>query len=167
LDLAPIRQLNETSAHCGPECAATKSRGSQLNDSGKLSPLNVPTVEVSWGEFVDKITILEIKEQRLRSPEAVSNVRRELAALSVTFRELQQSTELIELKNQLKSINEMLWEIEDAIRTKEAAKSFDAQFIELARSVYFKNDVRARIKREINVHLKSELVEEKQHPLYS
>lgn len=138
-----------------------------MNDSGKLSPLNVPTIEVSWGEFIDKITILEIKEQRLRSPEAISNVRRELAALSPAFRRLQQSAELIELKNQLKSINEMLWEIEDAIRAKEAAKSFDAQFIELARSVYIKNDVRARIKRDINLHLQSGLVEEKQHPHYS
>lgn len=132
------------------------------------SSRKIPTVEVSWGELIDKITILEIKEQRLKSPEAVSNVRRELAALTRVARSLQSHpVEFEELKRKLKSINEFLWEVEDQICAKEAARSFDQQFIELARSVYLKNDARAQIKREINTLLKSELVEEKQYINYA
>lgn len=129
---------------------------------------SMPTVEVSWGELIDKITILEIKEQRLTSPEAVSNVRRELATLTRVVRELQpRPVELDELKNRLESINEILWEVEDQIRAKEAKRSFDQQFIELARSVYINNDERARIKRQINELLNSEFVEEKQYTPYT
>jgi hypothetical protein len=128
----------------------------------------MPAVPVSWGELVDKITILEIKEQRLSSPQAVANVRNELAVLSRAVAELQSSPAALNtLKQKLKAINEKLWEIEDEIRAKEAAKTFDPQFIELARAVYFNNDERARIKREINDLLKSGLVEEKQYTPYS
>ncbi len=110
----------------------------------------MPTVEVSWGELIEKVTILEIKEQRLTSPEAVANVRRELAARTQAVGTLQpRSAEFDELERKLKSTNEVLWDIEDQIRAKEAAKSFDQQFIDLARSVYFNNDTRARIKRDI------------------
>jgi uncharacterized protein DUF6165 len=128
----------------------------------------MPSVEVSWGELIDKITILEIKEQRLTSPAAVSNVRKELATLTEVVQELQsRPAGLDELKRKLKSINEILWEVEDRIRAKEAIRSFDQQFIELARSVYFNNDKRVRIKREINELLNSELVEEKQYTPYA
>ena len=138
-----------------------------MNDFVTHASRGAPTIAVSWGEFIDKVTILEIKERRLRSPEAVSNVRQELATLSADLLKLQQqSAKVVELKKALKSINEILWDIEDEIRAKEATGSFDFRFIELARSVYFNNDERARIKREINVHLNSELVEEKQHPRY-
>ena len=145
-----------------------QQRERNLNAGPTPSSRRMPTVEVSWGELIDKITILEIKEQRLTSPQAVSNVRRELATLTRVVRDLQpQPAELDELKQRLKSINENLWQIEDQIRAKEAKRSFDPQFIELARSVYIKNDERARIKRRINELLKSEFVEEKQYTPYA
>jgi hypothetical protein len=131
-------------------------------------PDRLPTIEVSWGELIDKMTILEIKNQRLTSPEAVANVQLELAALRQAAQDLlPRPPELDALKTKLKSINEVLWEIEDKIRAKEAAKSFDQQFVGLARSVYFNNDERARIKREINKLLNSKFVEEKQYTSYT
>lgn len=127
-----------------------------------------PIVQVSWGELIDKMTILEIKEQRLKSSNAVANVRRELATLaSVVHDILLQRRDLASVKTQLRSINEALWDIEDKIRAKEAAKSFDQQFVELARSVYVNNDKRGDLKRQINALLDFELVEEKQYTLYS
>jgi predicted phage-related endonuclease len=127
----------------------------------------MPTVEVSWGELIDKITILEIKERRLASPQAVGNVRKELAALRRVVQELKpQPAALDALKRQLATMNETLWEIEDRIRAKEAAKSFDPQFVELARSVYRNNDERARLKRQINELMQSGIVEEKQYTSY-
>jgi len=138
-----------------------------LSSSANTSAGNAPAVAVSWGELVDKITILEIKQQRLSSPQAVANVRSELAALDRIVADLRPAPAGLEtLKQQLKSVNETLWEIEDRIRAKEAAKTFDQQFIELARSVYINNDERSRIKREINALLKSGLVEEKQYTAY-
>jgi predicted nucleic acid-binding Zn-ribbon protein len=127
----------------------------------------MPTIEVSWGELVDKITILEIKQQRLTSPQAVANVRKELAALSRAYEALSPAPAALEgLKRDLKSINEMLWDIENRTRAKEAAKTFDKEFIELTRSVYLNNDERARIKRAINELLNSGLIEEKQYTPY-
>jgi len=127
-----------------------------------------PNIQVSWGELIDKITILEIKEQRLRSKESVMNVHNELAALmSVADRVLAKRKDVSALKKQLKSINETLWEIEDKIRAKEAAQSFDLEFIQLARSVYMNNDKRGDLKRRINVLLNSTLGEEKQYTSYS
>ena len=126
-----------------------------------------PTIEVSWGELVDKITILEIKEQRLHSEQAVANVRKELALLRRTFDGLQLSPSLEKLKRELKGINQSLWEIENRTRAKEAAKTFDAEFIQLTRSVYLNNDKRAAIKRQINELTNSELVEEKQYTRYT
>jgi hypothetical protein len=128
---------------------------------------DAPTVEVSWGEFVDKQTILEIKEQRLRAPSALANVRNELATMRQVLERLPPaSPALAPLKQRLKAVNETLWEIEDRIRAKEAEQAFDAQFVELARSVYRNNDERAAIKREINTLMKSRLVEEKQYTPY-
>jgi phenylalanyl-tRNA synthetase alpha subunit len=127
-----------------------------------------PTIQVSWGELVDRITILEIKEQRLQSKDAVANVRDELAALmSIAQNTVGERSELAALKSQLKSVNEVLWEIEDKIRAKEAGKSFDREFIELARSVYINNDKRGELKRRINVLLNSSLGEQKQYIAYS
>jgi len=142
-------------------------RGVTLEFARQQPALAAPNVEVSWGELIDKITILEIKQQRLTSPQAVANVRRELAALSRVVQELNPPKALDALTQSLKSINETLWEIEDRIRAKEAARSFDAQFIELARSVYRNNDERARLKREINAVMQSGLVEEKQYTPYA
>jgi predicted nucleic acid-binding Zn-ribbon protein len=128
----------------------------------------MPTVEISWGELIDKITILEIKEQRLKSPAAVANVRKELTALTRTVQDMRpRPAELDVLKSKLKLINETLWEIEDRIRAKEAEQSFDRQFVELARSIYFNNDERGQLKREINELMQSELVEEKQYTAYT
>ena len=139
-----------------------------MNSSQKMNVAIKPIVQVSWGELIDKMTILEIKEQRLKSSNAVANVRRELATLaSVVHDILLQRRDLASVKTQLRSINEALWDIEDKIRAKEAAKSFDQQFVELARSVYVNNDKRGDLKRQINALLDSELVEEKQYTLYS
>jgi hypothetical protein len=135
--------------------------------SHKVDGVAAPSIQVSWGELIDKITILEIKEQRLLSKQSVANVHNELAALmSVADRTLAKRKDVAGLKKQLKSINETLWEIEDKIRAKEAAQSFDKEFIELARSVYMNNDRRGDLKRRINVLLNSTLGEEKQYTLY-
>jgi hypothetical protein len=116
--------------------------------------------------LIDKVTILEIKEVRLSSPQAVANVKLELAALADAANRATAEAGVLDLKRELKSVNETLWEIEDKIRAKEAAKSFDQDFIALARSVYVNNDRRGDLKRRINVAMKSELFEEKQYTSY-
>lgn len=127
----------------------------------------MPTIEVSWGELIDKITILEIKEQRLTSLAAVANVRNELSSLTRVFGTLAPvPAEFDGLKRELKAINEALWDIENRTRAKEAAKLFDDEFIALTRSVYQNNDKRAGIKRRINELLNSGLIEEKQYTSY-
>jgi len=125
-----------------------------------------PLVPVSWGELLDKITILEIKRVRLRSPDAVANTERELAALRALLAGLDAPEVLSGLRHALAQVNEQLWSIEDAIRAKEAAGDFGAEFVALARSVYRQNDERGRIKRAINQLLGSELTEEKQYTPY-
>ena len=136
-------------------------------DVPKANLVSAPTIQVSWGELIDKITILEIKKQRLKSQESVTNVQNELAELmSIVHHTLTKRQDLVDLKQQLKSVNETLWEIEDKIRAKEAAKSFDQEFIELARSVYMNNDERGDLKRRINVLLGSKFGEEKQYTPY-
>jgi hypothetical protein len=134
--------------------------------SQKVDRVAAPSIQVSWGELIDKLTILEIKEQRLLTKESIVNVRYELAALmSVADRTLARK-DLAALKKELKSINETLWEVEDKIRAKEAAQSFDQEFIQLARSVYINNDRRGHLKRRINVLLNSAIGEEKQYTSY-
>jgi transcriptional regulator of nitric oxide reductase len=124
-------------------------------------------VPVSPGEVLDKITILEIKSERISDPEKVANVRVELALLQATWKEFIKDDEVIrDLHSQLKEVNEALWEIEDDIRDKERAKEFDERFIELARAVYVTNDRRSRVKKELNLHLGSEIVEEKSYQDY-
>ena len=125
------------------------------------------TTPVSVGEFLDKLTILQIKSERMSDPDKLANVRRELAVLEQTwaaspFADTDVRSEL----GRLKAVNEKLWEIEDRIRLKEAAGEFDAEFIALARSVYITNDERAAIKRELNLRLGSDLVEEKSYADY-
>jgi transcriptional regulator of nitric oxide reductase len=124
-------------------------------------------VPVSPGEVLDKITILEIKSERMTDPEKVANVRVELELLRKTWSSAITDDDVIrDLHAQLKEINEALWEIEDDIRDKERAKEFDQRFIELARSVYFTNDRRSRVKKELNLHLGSQIVEEKSYQDY-
>ena len=125
-------------------------------------------VPVSPGEVLDKITILEIKSERMSDPEKVANVRVELALLQETWSQAVAEDDVIrELHAQLKEINEGLWEIEDDIRDKERVKEFDARFIELARSVYFTNDRRSEVKKKLNLHLGSQIIEEKSYQDYS
>jgi hypothetical protein len=127
-----------------------------------------PEIPVSWGELIDKITILEIKSCRIVSTQAVANVRLELALLNErASAALRQKADVATLKAQLTEVNEALWDIEDKIRDKEAASDFGAEFIELARAVYQTNDRRAAIKREINKALQSKLVEEKSYSDYA
>lgn len=120
-----------------------------------------PRVPVSWGELVDKITILQIKSVRIADRQARANVARELASLRrVAGEAIDSVTPLID---QLRAVNEELWEIEDKIREREAEGDFGQRFVQLARAVYKKNDLRAAIKRRINEALGSELVEEKSY----
>ena len=127
-------------------------------------PLLVPT---SPGEFLDKVSILEIKAERIRDAAKLENVGRELEALRATWATSPLSVRDVSgLTAELKRVNTALWEIEDHIREKEAARAFDAEFVELARSVYRTNDRRAAIKRELNVALGSELIEEKSYSEY-
>ncbi len=123
----------------------------------------MPRVPVSWGELIDKITILEIKLERLRTPEAVANVQRELDQLRAV---LGAPEGVAAMKDELAAVNRTLWDIEDSIRAKEAAGAFDAEFIALARGVYHNNDERSRIKRAINEKLQSVIIEEKQYVRY-
>jgi len=126
-----------------------------------MSLLKVP---VSYGEVLDKITILEIKSERIADEAKLKNIHRELDELNRTWAESGlDHPELPRLKNSLKAVNEALWEIEDAIRVKESRREFDEEFIRLARSVYVENDQRAAVKKDINVLLGSDLVEEKSY----
>lgn len=125
---------------------------------------SLPLTPVSCGELIDKITILEIKAVQIKAPAALANVARELAYLEAIVQEGNLVRgKVIELKQALHAVNLKLWKVEDDIRDKEARQEFDAGFITLARSVYHLNDDRARLKREINEQLGSELVEEKSY----
>ena len=126
-----------------------------------------PSVPISWGELADKITILEIKSELLSSTSARENAKNELARLTAIWEPVERDNRnAAGLKVALKHTNKTLWQIEDDIREKEAQKCFDDEFIALARAVYKTNDERARIKRQINVLLKSEIMEEKQYSAY-
>jgi hypothetical protein len=117
--------------------------------------------------LLDKITILRIKSQRMSDPAKVSNVRHELSALEETWAASAYAGVDIEADiAALFRVNERLWVIEDDIRDKERAQAFDADFIRLARAVYFENDERAAIKRRINTRLGSALIEEKSYRDY-
>ncbi len=125
-------------------------------------------VPVSPGEVLDKITILEIKSERMEDPEKVANVRVELKLLQDTWAaNIGDDDTIRDLHAQLKEINEALWEIEDDIRDKERVKEFDERFIELARAVYFTNDRRSEVKKKLNLHLGSQIVEEKSYQDYA
>ena len=130
-----------------------------------MSQIHVP---VSAGELLDKISILEIKARRIGDPSKVENVQRELDALRAVWSEakLDEEPEVERIRNGLREVNGELWDIEDRIREKEAAQAFDDEFIQLARKVYRTNDRRAALKRELNVLVGSELVEEKSYADY-
>ncbi len=124
-------------------------------------------VEVSPGELLDKLTILEIKEARIADPLKLENVRRERATLGAAASDhIDPSRQIAELKDELKSVNERLWTIEDQIRARERDQDFGPRFIELARGVYRTNDRRAALKKAINDILKSDIAEEKSYAEY-
>ena len=124
-------------------------------------------VPVSFGELLDKIAILQIKSERMSDEAKLANVRKELSALEHTWMQHPAAGgDITQLRAQLKAVNERLWVIEDDIRLKEKAQAFDAAFIALARAVYFENDERARIKKDINRALGSSYVEEKSYQDY-
>ena len=125
-------------------------------------------IELSVGELLDKISILQIKIERIDDPSKLVNIKKELDVLLTLWGDSDYSSHDLESeKNQLKGINEELWDIEDKIRDKERNQVFDQDFIELARAVYITNDKRADIKRIINSKTGSELIEEKSYSDYS
>lgn len=137
--------------------------GGVCGDGGGDPAMSSPLIPVSWGELLDKISILEIKSQRLRTPEGRVSAVRELELLR---RNLPYEARISELLSALRAVNSRLWRIEDRIREKEAAGDFGHDFVTLARSVYRENDERGRIKRALNLQLRSALVEEKQYSAY-
>ncbi|MCB1604036.1 MAG: DUF6165 family protein [Gammaproteobacteria bacterium] len=130
--------------------------------------MNIVSAPVSFGELLDKITILEIKAKHISDAEKLKNVNHELHILTQTWQEnVESSSQLDDLKSQLTNVNQDLWNIEDAIRMKEMKKEFDDEFIQIARSVYFQNDKRATVKKEVNALLGSDLTEEKSYQDYT
>lgn len=122
-------------------------------------------IEVSNGELVDKVTILAIKLDKIKSEEKLKNIRKEYDLLKADMEKLKINEDTPEYQ-ELLSVNLQLWQIEDDIREKEAEKRFDDEFVELARSVYFTNDKRSEIKRRINEKTGSDLYEEKEYAKY-
>ena len=120
--------------------------------------------EISAGELIDKITILEIKKEKIKNKEKIENVNRELISLNESLKKyIPNNNKILSLKNELKKINLKLWEIEDGKRAAEKNKKFDEEFIELARNVYKFNDERAKIKLSINNALGSNIKEVKSY----
>ena len=124
-------------------------------------------VQTSPGEFLDKLMILEIKTERISDPAKLANVRRELDQLRATWAASPLAgRDVARLVAELKAVNVTLWEIEDRIRRQEVEQRFDGEFVQLARSVYRTNDRRAALKRELNLALGSDLIEEKSYTEY-
>ena len=122
---------------------------------------------VSPGEVIDKITILQIKYEKINNKNKLKNIKNELSLLLPLINKKKYETlEIQNLMKNLKKVNHSLWNIEDNIREKENFKEFDDEFIELARSVYKTNDKRAEIKKKINLLTKSDIIEEKSYKKY-
>lgn len=152
---------------------SVSSKGAEFIIAGRRARLatlrRMPDIlaPVSPGELLDKITILRIKTSRMTDGEKLQNAQVELALLLQTWRDSGCAAHTpAEDEQALAAVNEKLWDIEDRIREKESARRFDAEFIELARSVYLSNDERAAIKKRINIRLGSRLVEEKSYAPY-
>ena len=130
------------------------------------------TIPVSFGELVDKITILELKLQYIKESSKISNIKRELSLLNESCHTYcqQHSTsikhQIYPVMHNLTEINKQIWVIEDDIRKKEKLKEFDEKFIQLARSIYINNDKRAKLKRQLNEIVNSEVQEEKSYEKY-
>jgi len=129
--------------------------------------MSLVSTPMSVGELLDKITILEIKSEKIKDEEKLKNINYELQLLKNTWIKTGLSNEKTEaLKVDLKNVNLRLWNIEDNIRIKEKNREFDDEFIKLARSVYYENDDRAQVKKNINLLTGSDLVEEKSYESY-
>ena len=124
-------------------------------------------VPVSPGEFLDKLTILELKAERITDPAKLANVRRELELMRATWAASPLAArDVTALVDGLRATNAVLWDVEDRLRACEAERRFDAAFVELARTVYRTNDRRAAVKRQLNLALGSDLLEEKSYTPY-
>lgn len=149
--------------------SAAMAPSTPVETPSSAATVSKPTVsvEIALSELIDKITILEIKSERIHDMAKLSNIRTELATL-VACRDLAiaATTELAQLTTELKQVNESLWQIEDEIRACERQRDFGPKFIELARSVYKTNDRRSALKRQINELLGSRLMEEKSYTEY-
>lgn len=126
----------------------------------------MPRIPVAWGEVFDKLTILDIKLERISDIEKLRNIRKERDEISAVAAVSQEFPGLTEIVSKLHQINSELWGIEDDKRRCERTQNFGEHFVQLARQVYIKNDERARLKREINVLLGSQLIEEKSYVAY-
>ena len=126
-------------------------------------------IEVSNGEILDKITILVIKSKKITDPIKLININNELDELQPFLDVVgyESNSTVNSLVKELESVNEKLWDVEDKLRDKERSKQFDDEFIKLARDVYFTNDERARIKKNLNEVTNSKLVEEKSYQKYN
>lgn len=123
-------------------------------------------VEISDGELLDKISILQIKSERIADESKLKNIRTEYEELTRIGSKLLEDSKVFALYNKVKEVNEALWDLEDDIRMKEKAKLFDEEFIRLAREIYRTNDKRAEVKKEINLLTGSLFVEEKSYEQY-
>jgi len=122
-----------------------------------------PLTPISWGELIDKVTILEIKLDKINDRSAIINIQKELNYLDEIVQKEHIEHAIFQIKSSLKETNLKLWVVEDDIRQKELKGEFDNEFIQLARSVYKLNDERAKLKKSINQVLNSELIEEKSY----
>jgi uncharacterized coiled-coil DUF342 family protein len=122
-------------------------------------------VEISTGELIDKISILEIKLLNIKDPSKIINVYKELQSLNTHFQELldEYGSKIKELYIKISNVNKTLWDIKENIRKKESLKEFNEEFVELARQLYLVNNQRTNLKKEINLLTKSEFVEEKSY----
>ncbi len=122
-------------------------------------------IEVSIGEIVDKLSILQIKLENITDKDKLVNIKKEFDYLyNIVFKDLKMQ---LDDYQRLLNINKQLWDIEDDIRDEERAKRFEDKFIELARAVYVTNDERSRIKKDINIKYGSDFVEEKSYQDYT
>jgi hypothetical protein len=128
-----------------------------------MNKYKTPMIPISWGELIDKVTILEIKLAKIKVQSALINIQKELDYLDEIVRRENIDHSIFEMKSSLRAINLKLWDVEEDIRHKELKVEFDNEFIQLARSVYKLNDERAKLKKSINQVLNSELIEEKSY----
>lgn len=125
------------------------------------------SVEIGVGEFLDKFSILDIKSEMIKDPEKLNNVLKERNSLWDTFKSIvSKHAKLVTLYNELLVVNKRLWEVEDVLREHEREKKFDVDFIEFARLVYKYNDLRADLKKSINLLVGSTIIEEKSYEKY-